>query len=131
MLDEFLLVHPVVVVQDLFALGFVHLCCLALYPEDGVDFLVDECLRLTCEVLEIDTNSSSFHHLIHQTSVFLLLLSQLLELVELGGQLLQVGSSELTDLYPVRVATLSFHTIILYKAVENYRWQGRHTPSKE
>lgn len=121
MLDEFLFVHPVVVVQDLFALGFVYLGCLALDSEDGVDFSVDECLGLTCEVLEIDANSSAFHHVIHQTSVFLLLLAKFLKLVKLGGQLLQEGSSELTDLNPVRVAVLSFHTIILYKAIENYK----------
>lgn len=83
MLDEFLFVHPVVVVQDLFALGFVDLSCLALDSEDGADFPVDECLGLTCEVLEIDANSSPFHHVIHQTSVFLLLLPKFLKLVEL------------------------------------------------
>ena len=121
MLDEFLFVHPVVVVQDLLALGFINLCCLALDPEDTADFAVDEGLGLTCEILEIDANSSTFHHVIHRASVFLLLLTIFLKLVEFGGQLLQEGSSELTDLNPVWVAVLFFHTIILYKVIEHYK----------
>lgn len=119
MFYEFLFVHPVVVVQNLFALGFGDLCCLAFYAKDGADFAVDKSLGLTCEVLEIDANSSTFHYVIHHASVFLLLLAKFLKIVEFGWQLLQEDSSELTDLYPVRVSVLFFHTIILYKAIEN------------
>lgn len=121
MLDEFLLVHPVVVVQHLLALGFVDLCCLTLNPEEEAYFLMNECLGLTCEVMEIDAKSSPFHHLIHHASVFLLLLTKFLEFIQLGGELLQEGCTELTDLYPVWVAIFFFHTIILYKVIENYK----------
>lgn len=53
MFDQFLLVHPIIVMQYLFPFGLVHLCWLSFDSEQTVDLAMDHSLRVIGELMEV------------------------------------------------------------------------------